>query len=364
MILERQERVLLEAVRRRLQQDLQAVNRLLKSASVPKLEKRGEASRRGFKRTAKPRPAAEHIIVENALPVLVARNKFDEVQRIIAEQGHVAPATKGSVYLLSGLARCECCGGRMYGYTNDSHKDDRVYRYYRCNNHISKGSSICAGNTIDADLLETLVIGELKKLGLNPQLVLERTDEYAQRFSTEVIPLRNKESLLTGKLRELERRALNLIELYEQTMITKEEFTTRRNSLDSEKRSVDSELMNVRTELAASELGSYDIESVIRSLRNLGEVYDQLEFAERRELLQSVLDSITVGKHTVTYNVFSLPGVVVDSDRTLTLMPNGQIITFSGIKEPIKIGLLRAMIRKAGLTEDEFAEDEFARLLR
>jgi predicted RNase H-like HicB family nuclease/predicted RNA binding protein YcfA (HicA-like mRNA interferase family) len=35
-------------------------------------------------------------------------------------------------------------------------------------------------------------------------------------------------------------------------------------------------------------------------------------------------------------------------------MPNGQIVTFSGTREPIKIGLLRAMLRKAGITDAEF----------
>ena len=35
-------------------------------------------------------------------------------------------------------------------------------------------------------------------------------------------------------------------------------------------------------------------------------------------------------------------------------MPNGQIVTFSGRREPIKIGLLKSMIRKAGLTEGDF----------
>ena len=36
-------------------------------------------------------------------------------------------------------------------------------------------------------------------------------------------------------------------------------------------------------------------------------------------------------------------------------MPNGQIITFSGVRAPVKIGLLKAMLKKAGLTEQEFA---------
>jgi len=36
-------------------------------------------------------------------------------------------------------------------------------------------------------------------------------------------------------------------------------------------------------------------------------------------------------------------------------MPNGQIITVPGSKE-LKIGLLKAAIRKSGLTEEEFAK--------
>jgi predicted RNA binding protein YcfA (HicA-like mRNA interferase family) len=41
-------------------------------------------------------------------------------------------------------------------------------------------------------------------------------------------------------------------------------------------------------------------------------------------------------------------------DHVNVKMPNGQIVTFSGTKEPIKIGLLRAMLRKAGLGQEEF----------
>lgn len=41
-------------------------------------------------------------------------------------------------------------------------------------------------------------------------------------------------------------------------------------------------------------------------------------------------------------------------DHVNITMLNGRIITFSGRREPIKIGLLKAMLRKAGLTEEEF----------
>ncbi|MBI4491917.1 MAG: type II toxin-antitoxin system HicA family toxin [Chloroflexi bacterium] len=41
-------------------------------------------------------------------------------------------------------------------------------------------------------------------------------------------------------------------------------------------------------------------------------------------------------------------------DHVNIKMPNGQIITFSGRRGAIKIGVLKAMIRKAGLTEEAF----------
>jgi predicted RNA binding protein YcfA (HicA-like mRNA interferase family) len=41
-------------------------------------------------------------------------------------------------------------------------------------------------------------------------------------------------------------------------------------------------------------------------------------------------------------------------DHVNVKMPNGQIVTFSGAREPIKIGLLKAMLRKAGLSDAEF----------
>jgi len=37
-------------------------------------------------------------------------------------------------------------------------------------------------------------------------------------------------------------------------------------------------------------------------------------------------------------------------------MPHGQIITFSGSRRPVKIGLLKAMIRKSGMTEEDFSQ--------
>jgi predicted RNA binding protein YcfA (HicA-like mRNA interferase family) len=41
-------------------------------------------------------------------------------------------------------------------------------------------------------------------------------------------------------------------------------------------------------------------------------------------------------------------------DHVNIKMPNGQIVTLPGRRGPIKVGLLKALLRKAGLTEEEF----------
>lgn len=37
-------------------------------------------------------------------------------------------------------------------------------------------------------------------------------------------------------------------------------------------------------------------------------------------------------------------------------MPNGQVVTLSGLRSSVRIGILEAMLRKAGLSEDEFLD--------
>jgi predicted RNA binding protein YcfA (HicA-like mRNA interferase family) len=37
-------------------------------------------------------------------------------------------------------------------------------------------------------------------------------------------------------------------------------------------------------------------------------------------------------------------------------MPNGQILTISGSRSPLKIGIVRSLIRKSGLSDERFAK--------
>ncbi len=55
---------------------------------------------------------------------------------------------------------------------------------------------------------------------------------------------------------------------------------------------------------------------------------------------------------------FERAGGIVRSgkgDHVNVKMPNGQIVTIPRTREPMKVGLLKAMLKKAGMSEDQFA---------
>ncbi len=69
------------------------------------------------------------IRIENALPIIISKAQFEEVQRIMSERKQTG---KKSNYLCSGLVFCEC-GAKMHAMT--SKRKGHEYQYYICSQH-------------------------------------------------------------------------------------------------------------------------------------------------------------------------------------------------------------------------------------
>ncbi len=61
------------------------------------------------------RPESEWVIAKDAHPAIVNRDIFTGVQSILAQHKAFPADVRGTNWLLTGLARCGHCGGRMYG---------------------------------------------------------------------------------------------------------------------------------------------------------------------------------------------------------------------------------------------------------
>ena len=80
-----------------------------------------------------------------------------------------------SKYLLSGFARCACCGASFYPLSR-SHGKQRAY-FYGCSAHHKRGSAVCANNLVQR--MENIDNAVLRAIGgdvLRPQVIMAIID--------------------------------------------------------------------------------------------------------------------------------------------------------------------------------------------
>ncbi len=84
------------------------------------------------------------------------------------------PTGRDSKYLLSGLARCECCGATLsvHGYMSGSPKRRKRSFRYVCGYHHNRGSTVCDnGMRIQMADFDTQVIDAIERTVLTPEVV-------------------------------------------------------------------------------------------------------------------------------------------------------------------------------------------------
>ena len=116
-------------------------------------------------RTRRARPKEEWVAVP--VPKIVSAKDFRRVQDILSQRRPTvtAPRVTNSAVLLTGLARCEGCGGPLMIRTGKGGR----YRYYACAGHRLKGDAACSTPmAVPEAQLDRLVIGALADHLLTP----------------------------------------------------------------------------------------------------------------------------------------------------------------------------------------------------
>jgi len=273
--------------------------------------------RKSAGKTSKPRPIEEHLLIEDVFNPIIPKDRFLEIQGIIAGQKKIPPSSKHSQYLLTGLLECQLCGSKMYGYTySDPRKEGRLYRYYRCNGHISKGTSVCPGNTVDSRLVEGIIVDELKSISTSAENLGQEVENFRIRFDEEVAPRLEQQNAVQHSLARIDKKAQRLLGLYEDELIDKDEFTREKISLESEKEFLKQELEVINQNIFSSDVANFDLQTTLSSIHNLADVYEELEHQEKKELLRTIINKVEIGKHHLDCQIFTLPKSFVNYERT------------------------------------------------
>lgn len=190
----------------------------------------------------------EIIRVPDALPQLVSREVFDEVQQRMAQRRHkAAKFTAKQNYLLSGKIRCGVCQSAYVGNARHPRPDHPLYVSYRCSRR--NGSVPCKNPEIPQDAIEQIVCRALATRLFRPEMLPALQQRYEKFLSAQNTQGQQKREAITRRLQEVQRGIDNVVEVVVKTGSAA--LTERLSALEKEQQELQAQLEDLqRLEIA------------------------------------------------------------------------------------------------------------------
>jgi site-specific DNA recombinase len=198
-------------------------------------------------------------------------------------QGGERPGRR-PVHLFSGLTYCHC-GGKMY-----VRPDTPKYVCSKCRNKIP---------IVD---LEAIFYEELKAFFLSPKEVanhLERADEHLAERKTLL-------GTLTKQQDELRQETERVYKLYVDGKIDGDGFSQFFKPLQERQRQLDDEVPRVQAEVDVLKINHLSADQVLSEANDLYARWPSLSRDEKQKIVESITDSIIIGKDEIGINLCHL----------------------------------------------------------
>ena len=239
---------------------------------------------------------SDWIVSLNSHQGIVSRELWKQAQEIMSKSKHHAgqrPADDHA-YLLSGLLVCADCGEKLHGAKRTRRKNGKTYvtHKYVCSGYSCKG--ICKCNSVRADELHEVIVGEIVRKFQSPDTVaairreiIHRRSVDAPERSTKVERLRRELKQTSTKLKVVTQRIGVVPDKMLQSVFDEmSELTDRRNHLESE-------LAAAKRDIEVATTSSDLPESLIEAA--LDAIIEKIEECPREKLatlLRSMIDHV------------------------------------------------------------------------
>jgi len=237
------------------------------------------------------------------VPALVDEALFDAVADQLAEnKRRNRQGGRGAKYLLQGLLQCACCGYSYYGKQlsrSGRHGKEIDYAYYRCvgtDAYRFAGERVCDNKQVRTDLLEEAVWDDVCQLLRDPDRVRREYERRLDGGSQQASARRKQLETTTYKV---QRAIARLIDVYEEGLLTKEEFEPRIRASKSRL----SRLQEEEKILSAEQSEQAQLHLVIDHLeafqKQLANGLDELDWHARREVIRLLVKRVEIDRNEV-----------------------------------------------------------------
>ncbi|MDA1277209.1 MAG: recombinase family protein [Verrucomicrobia bacterium] len=217
---------------------------------------------------------------------IVSESLWDQVNQIIEEQskGFKRPGP-APVQLFSGLAQC-ACGHKMYVRSK--------YPTYFCRKCCNK---------IPMKDLEGIFQDELKAFFAQPHKIAEHLREATKNLST-------KQSLLSAHQREVQKVREEMARthrLYVDGQITGQGFGEFYKPAEERLNQLVAELPKLQAEVDFLKINQLSADEILHEANTLYERWPSLPVADKRKIVESLVDKIVIGENEIDITFSYLP---------------------------------------------------------
>jgi len=224
---------------------------------------------------------------------ILPRKLFDQVQRRLAANGSTGGSTSRNQHgaLLRGLLRCSACDRAMTHAPGRAH--GRLYRYYRCQGAMKNGHAACPSKGISADKVEAFVVGEVKRLGVDPALQQATFDAAVAQVRAQRRGLKLEGKRLADELTRASADVERLVATVSRVDGPAAEAVAGELARAQERvRAIEARQATIKTELAGLDAQNVDRDAVARALVEFDGIWSVLLTPERERVLRLLIERV------------------------------------------------------------------------
>ena len=260
------------------------IDRLLRDPSAKGLRRANYTKSLGNKKHWKLKAKEEWIYTE--IEPIISKEIWTHCNQILDEQqSKRRPPARKPIHLFSGLVSCSC-GGKMPVPSKSNN-----YFCSKCKNKIG------------IDDLETIFHEQLKTFLFSPEEVTKYFDKAAQL-------IREKEELLdnlTKESKKIKEEMDKIVQLYLDNQMSKEAVGTHYRPFEERLKQIDQQLPEIQGEIDFLKIQYISSNEVLNEAKDLHSHWPTLTSEEKRRIVETITNKITIQKDEVTISLSSLP---------------------------------------------------------
>jgi len=231
------------------------------------------------------KPESEWVLLPS--PAIISEEMYIECNKLIQIPKDKPRRGKQPMHLFAGFVFCEGCSKKMYVF----HERSAKYKCEQCKNGIPAAD------------LEEIYHSQLKSFLLTEEDVTSYNKTNDGRIT-------EKEQLLTTVTQEVEqlRKKMNTIfDMRSSNEMTKERFAEQYWPLEEQLGQLEKQLPELQAEVDFLKISYASSDVVLQNAKDLYDRWPTIPFEEKRTIVETITNRITIGKEDVTISLAYLP---------------------------------------------------------